>query len=73
MDKAIYRASVSMTICFDILANSEEEALDYISTHKLPYIIKRLKGDYGEYGDSGIIEMVDTEDISKCNYNINIT
>ena len=71
MDKAIYRAEMTMTIRFNILANSEEEALHYIQTHDIADIMNASDNYADEYSEE-IIEKIYTE-IHDDDYAIDIT
>ena len=50
----IYRARMQVAYCFDIKADSEEEALDWVQTHDLNDI-KNATTYYDPYYDDEII------------------
>ena len=76
MEKAVYRAEMTMTIRFNILANSEEEAQEYIQTHDIADIMNASENYADEY-DEEIIERLsgDVEyaiDITHTTYGISV-
>lgn len=72
MDKAVYKVRIIEEISFNILADSEDDALDYIRTHSISDITS-ITDDYSSYYDEEVIEKIYNDNLSEDDYAIDIT
>lgn len=72
MGKTVYNVRIIEEINFNILANSEEEAEEYIRTHSIAYITS-ITDDYSSYDDHEVIEAIYNDNLDEDDYAIDIT
>ena len=72
MGKIVYNVRIIEEINFNILANSEEEAEEYIKTHSIADITS-ITDAYSSYDDHEVIEAIYNDNIDEDDYAIDIT